>query len=132
MEYLNEHDKTSLAYVLEWEYKVEPFESGFPFSGKIWLLTNAQTASAGEMAVIETRSSGFATIVGTNTLGVMPSVTVIMHLPNTGLWQRFDTGYLTDAYGRSLTEFGIAPDYFNHPGKNALETVLAMIEEMES
>jgi len=45
---------------------------------------------------------------------------------------RFDIGYFTDSYGRSLEEFGITPNYLNRPSMDALQTVLAMIEEMNN
>jgi len=39
--------------------------------------------------------------------------------------------YVTDRYGRPL-EAGTIPHYFNRPGMDALETVLAMIEEADA
>jgi len=49
-------------------------------------------------------------------------------LYNTGIIIRFDPAFVTDFRGRPL-EYGIEPHYFNRPGMDALETVLAMIAE---
>ena len=129
MIYFNQEDLGHLAYAVELHRTYKPAEDGYPFNGKIWLLIDGSTASAGEHAVITTMSSGFATVVGSPTLGVMPSESTSIFLPNTRLRIRLDIGYFTDAYGRSLTEFGISPHYRNRPGMDALQTVLAMIEE---
>ena len=130
MMYFNTDDMTMLDYVVVIQMTIEPVEVDFYFHGKIWILVDGLTASAGELAVLFAMDSGFATVVGTNTMGVMPSATAQVLLPNTGIIFRFDVGYFTDACGRSLEEFGITPDYLNRPEMDALETVLAMIEEM--
>ena len=132
MIHFNEYDLEFLEYVLVSTEIIEPRNLGFNFRGKIWLLTDGATSSAGENATLLALDTGFATVVGTNTRGVMPSLTALAVLPNTGIAFRFDVGYFTDAYGRSLEEFGITPNYLNRPGMDALETVLAMIEEIDN
>jgi len=125
----NPQDMEKLAYVDVSSAEIIPLENGFPFYGKIWVLTDHNTASAGEAAVLMTMSSGFATVVGTPTAGIMPSATSFVLLPNTGIIVRMDISYFTDALGRSLEEFGIIPDIPNRTGMDAEQTVLALIAE---
>jgi hypothetical protein len=127
----NEDDLEYLAYAVELTYKIEPVEWGFPFNGKIWLLTGNRTSSGGEIAASEAMSSGFATVVGERTKGMSTADRLYIYLPNTDIVQPMDFGYLTDSLGRAHTEFGVIPDYFSRPGMNALNTVLAMIAEMD-
>ncbi|MCL2203428.1 MAG: S41 family peptidase [Defluviitaleaceae bacterium] len=105
------------------------------FSGEIWLLIDGRTASAAEAATAILKYSGIATVVGEPTFGAMGiaynPVSVSMTLPNTGILVRFDVAYYTDPYGRPWQGYGIKPHYPNRPGMDALETVLAMIAEME-
>ena len=103
------------------------------FDGKVWLLTDRATASAAEAAVAKLKYSNFAIVVGEVTRGMMgitymPTRTMLS-LPNTGILIYFDVAYFTDIYGRPLQGYGIMPHYFNRPGMDALETVLAMIAE---
>ena len=130
MVHFNQADLELLDYAVVTTYTIEPVEADFNFDGKIWILVDGRTASAGELAALFAMNTGFATVVGTNTMGIMPAATAHVVLPNTGIVFRFDVGYFTDAYGRSLEEFGITPNYLNRPGMDALQTVLAMIEEI--
>ena len=103
------------------------------FNGEIWLLTDERTASAAEKVAALLKYSGTATLVGEPTFGIMgtdvSSTSVHFSLPNTGIIVRIDVAYYTDPYGRPLQGYGIQPHYHNRPGMDALETVLAMIEE---
>ena len=103
------------------------------FNGKIWLLTDTQTASAAEGVAALLKYNGIATVVGEPTLGLIgawtDASTITTSLPNTGIMIRFDVAYYTDHQGRPLQGYGIIPHYLNRPGMDALETVLAMIEE---
>jgi len=100
-----------------------------PFDGKIWLLVDEGVASAAQLAALLVRDTGFATVVGNTTRGVA-SFGFFVTLPNTGIMIRYDPTYTLDRYGRPL-EYGILPHYFNREGMDALETVLAMIAEMD-
>ena len=113
------------------QHSINPSENNFPFDGKIWFLTDNRTASVGELAVLYAQSSNFATIVGENTMGIMPSQRSFVRLPNTGIIFMFDAGYFIDATGRSMEEFGIPPHYPNRPGLSTFNTILQMIEEMD-
>ena len=104
-------------------------------NAKIWVLVDEMTASAAEQVLIPMKYAGIATLVGANTLGI-PSVQPGsfrggLSLPNTGIYISYDFGYLTDPFGNTWEGYGITPHYFNRPGMDALETVLAMITEMD-
>jgi hypothetical protein len=99
------------------------------FNGTVWILINERSASASSMAASLALSTGFATVVGENSSGVMGSTFSYFLLPNTGIIWRLDIGYQTDAYGRSLEVYGISPNIRNRDGMDALETVLAIISE---
>jgi len=112
--------------------RIEPNNARFnnqpPFGGKIWMLTDSRMGSAATAAAWYSMEVGLATHVGDVTGGALggPRTTVLM--PNTGIVFYFDIFYMTDARGRPL-EAGTIPHHFNRPGMDALETVLALIEE---
>jgi len=103
------------------------------FNGKIWLLIGEGTASAAEATAAIIKQNNIATVVGEPTWGIMGTihepVVKWARLPNTGIMFRFDIAYYTDPYGRPWQGYGVQPNYFNRPGMDALQTVLAMIEE---
>jgi len=104
------------------------------FDGKIWVLTDGTTVAAAESAVAMFRLNDLATVVGEATYGALGNIVDPIRaefaLPNTGIMVRFDVAYFTDMYGRALQGYGIQPHHTNRPGMDALEIVLAMIEEM--
>jgi len=103
------------------------------FDGKIWILTDGQTASAAEYAVFLLGQDENITIVGEPTMGLFGTqllpLRIYLTLPNTGIVVRFDVAYFTDMEGRPLQGYGLEPQYRPRPGMDALETVLTMIEE---
>jgi len=127
--YINADDLAMLDYAIVWYATIHPADEPIGFDGKIWLLVDGGSASASAVITQAALTTGFATVVGENTSGVMGSMTSFVILPNTGIIFRIDIGYLTDAYGRSLEEYGIAPNIRNRAGLNALETVLELIAE---
>jgi C-terminal processing protease CtpA/Prc len=127
----NQDDLEHLSYAVEFIYRIEPIEWGFPFNGKIWLLTGNRTSSAGERVAIEAMSSGFATLAGERTGGISTGDRMFIHLPNTNIIQPVDVGYVVDSLGRAQTEFGVIPHYLTPPRVNALDMVLAIIAEMD-
>jgi len=104
------------------------FDNQPPFNGKIWMLTDHRMGSAAQGAAWYSMEIGFATHVGDTTGGVMGGPRTSVLMPNTGIVFYFDIFYITDARGRPL-EAGTIPHHFNRPGMDALETVLALIEE---
>ena len=104
------------------------------FDGKIWVLIDDRTMSAAESSVAMLKLNDLATVVGEPTYGIMGTWTdptsTMFALPNTGIIWRIDISYFTDLEGRPLQGYGISPHYHNRPGMDALESVLAMIEEI--
>lgn len=129
MTYFNPCDLEILDYVLPRNFITRPADHRVDFHGQIWLLIDGNSFSAAEMVAIYAKYSGFATLVGTPTGGVPGAMSAFAVLPNSGHIVRFDVGYITNRYGRSVEEFGVEPHYFNRPGMDALETVLALINE---
>lgn len=139
--YLDEN--IGLSYMFNSVYRINSWHHRFGvrhqamntshFNGKMWLLTDEFTASAAEGAAAILKYNNIVTVVGEPTWGVMgvsyEPVIFNISLPNTGIIVRFDVAYYTDPYGRPLQGYGIQPHYPNRPGMDALETVLAMIEE---
>jgi len=128
----NADDFAGLDYGFKRELKVEPSAARWKFNGRIWILIDGRSISAAEISALLAKESGFATIVGTPTGGMFGGYTAaFVGLPNTGAIVRYDYGYVTDLRGRSIEELGVAPDIYNRPGMDALETVLALISEGE-
>ena len=134
---LNENDIDELAYGFRMNISLEnnimsmPLGFGnYPFGGQIWLLIDEGNFSHAAHFAFEAKGSGFATLVGSPVGGSFTHDHALqIELPNSGIIVQWDTNYLTDAYGRALNEFPTEPHYFNRPGMDALETVLAIIEE---
>ena len=127
MFYFNQEDLELLDYAIVWYGMYSPSEDSIPFGGQIWLLVDGGSASASESAASISIDTGFATVVGEPTAGITGVIYTFAALPNTGILFRIDLGYTTDWYGRSNEEFGVIPQIANMPGKDALETVLALI-----
>lgn len=125
--YFNYDDLATLTYVISWRRVIEPREDNIPFNGKIWLLVDNGSASASESAAIISATSGFATVVGSNTTGVTGTMHTYVTLPNTGVLFRIDTGYTIDQYGRLMEEFGVTPDIVVPIGTNILDYLLEII-----
>ena len=132
MTHFNQDDLEMLHYVVFWYTEILPVDEPIGFDGKIWLLVDAYSASASAMITLTALDTGFATVVGENTSGVMGSMTSFVVLPNTGIIFRIDIGYQTDDDGRSFEEYGIAPNVRNHDGLDALETVLELINTVSN
>ncbi|MCL2396770.1 MAG: S41 family peptidase [Defluviitaleaceae bacterium] len=98
------------------------------FGGKIWMLTDGHISSAAQIAAFASKDTGFATLVGDTTGGNFSGPRLLVSTPNTGILFQFDALYMIDSNGRPL-EAGTMPHHFNRDGMDALETVLALIEE---
>jgi len=129
MEHFNEDDLARLDYVLISRYAIIPSDDNVGFDGKVWLLIDGGSQSASSHVAKTALYTGFATVVGENTSGVMASVHSYSALPSTGILWRIDLGYVTDADGRSFEVYGISPQIQNRPGLDALETVREVISE---
>lgn len=129
MPHMHSADRALLDYVVEWELFIEPSEENIPFNGEIWLLVDHWSASASENAAIYSMSSGFATVVGYETIGVLGAMTVSIPLPHTGILFRVDFGFMPDEDGFSQEEFGVQPQHLVPFGDDILDYVLDMIME---
>ena len=130
MNQFNRHDAQLLDYVSVWNVSHFPAYGNIPFGGKVWLLIDSGSASASETAASIAINTGFATVVGQPTAGVTGVTYTFAAMPNTGILFRIDLGYTVDRYGRSIEEFGIIPQVLNRSGMDALETVLAIINNV--
>ncbi|MEL3904207.1 MAG: S41 family peptidase [Treponemataceae bacterium] len=101
---------------------------------KFWVLISGQTASAADSFAGFCKGTGFATVVGENSGGLghnrLDSSSYAM-LPKSGLLIRFDSLYGLNSEGYCVDEVGTAPDIYNLPGKDALETCLEEIKKLD-
>ena len=125
--------KNDKAYRLEEIIEAHPIMGYQPCEGKkFWLLISSDVYSGADSFADVCKKTGFATVVGERTggggtNGLWPMYIV---LPNSGLLIKFDFMYgLTDD-GYCTDEFGTAPDIYNLPGKDALETCLEEIQKL--
>ena len=125
--------KNDKAYRLEEIIEAHPIMGYQPCEGKkFWLLISSDVYSGADSFADVCKKTGFATVVGERTggggtNGLWPMYIV---LPNSGLLIKFDFMYgLTDD-GYCTDEFGTAPDIYNLPGKDALETCLEEIKKL--
>jgi C-terminal processing protease CtpA/Prc len=132
MIHFNEDDLQLLPYVAVSQRTIRPSRDRVDFDGKIWLLVDEDSASASALAAKMSIYTGFATVVGENTSGIMGSAHSYIVLPKTGIIWRMDIGYVTDLYGRSLEVYGISPQIENRRRRDALATVLEVIEEYQN
>ncbi|MCL2571500.1 MAG: S41 family peptidase [Defluviitaleaceae bacterium] len=128
MPYFNQEDLKLLHNVIAWDIGMTPVVGKLAFNGRIWMLIGPGSQSATEVAAIFARETGFATLVGQPTAGIMGAISAYLVLPNSGILVRYDLGYMTDSYGRSFEEFGVMPHYVSPQVMSALETVLTLIE----
>lgn len=131
MTQFNTNDLARLDYVVVSRTSISPAEDSIGFDGKVWLLVDGMSMSASALAAETALYTGFATVVGENTSGVMGSSHIYIALPTTGIIWRIDIGYRTDAKGNSLEVYGVAPQVRNFEGMDALETVLTIISTGE-
>ena len=104
-----------------------------PKDRRYWLLISGKTASAADRLAGLCKASGFATLVGSNTGGLGHNgrhSPIYMMLPKSGLLIKFDPLYGLNSEGYCVDEVGTAPDIYNLPGKDALETCLEEIRKL--
>ena len=104
-----------------------------PKDRRYWLLISGKTASAADRLAGLCKASGFATLVGSNTGGLGHNgrySPIYMMLPKSGLLIKFDPLYGLNSEGYCSDEVGTAPDIYNLPGKDALETCLEEIRKL--
>ncbi len=89
-----------------------PTASGDALTARRWLLVDDQVYSAADSFTAFCKATGWATVVGTNTLGDgMGFSPAIVNLPNTGLLIRFSITAAQSIGGGLNVMEGTAPDY---------------------
>jgi len=101
--------------------------NGIGYKGKIWLLVDGGTFSAGDQFTVFCEQTGFATVVGTPTGGAgMDSRIESFPLPNSGLLISYSAWCGINQDGTCNDLVGTAPD-IDVGEQNALDVVLAQI-----
>jgi len=127
------YDIARLEYANRFYREVHPallsrFDYRPAFDGKIWVLVDEFLGSAAQIDSWFVHGTGFATLVGNTTGGNYGGERIFVRLPNSRIEIGFDLLYMTDSNGR-VWEAGTIPHHFNRPGVDALQTVLAIIED---
>lgn len=130
---MNAEDKKDLDLMLRTAYQVKPAKEEKILKGRLWLLVSERVFSSSEYAAMFTKSTGFATLVGTQTggdgIGVDPLPIV---LPNSGLMVRYSPVYGITSDGASSQECGTMPDIISPEGELPLDTCLKEIEKISN
>lgn len=128
--YFHPDDISLFKYYMYNVHYIEPTHGEGIFNGKIWLLVGPGSFSSASNAAAIAKQTGFATLVGLTTGGGgVYFAPLKLALPNTGIILRYAAIYGTDLTGRESYEHGTEPHILNRPGRNALQTVLALIDE---
>ncbi|GFI61031.1 protease inhibitor [Clostridiales bacterium] len=125
---MSEDDLKKLDKVCKIEYIVKPLNDHKMLNGKLWLLVSERVFSSAEYAAIFSKTTGFATLVGTQTGGDgIGSDPLPLILPNSGMIVRYSAIYGTTADGQCNQEFRTIPDIVSENGEDALTTCLKAI-----
>ncbi len=93
-----------------------------------WVLTDGGVFSSADSFVSFCRKSGFATVVGTRTMGDGDSISpCVVRLPVTGLLVRFSTTTSANEDGSLNAMTGHAPDFPCKPRETAMDACLRLI-----
>lgn len=93
-----------------------------PYTGRVWVLTDARTASAAELLAAWLRDSGRARLIGQTTRGAMLA-SLFLDLDDGFKLMLPSADYLTAA-GERVEGRGVRP-HLEHPAEQALERALA-------
>lgn len=127
---MNKDDLKNLDKMRKVTYTVEPLGEEKALNGKIWILVSGNVFSSSEYAAMFTKSTGFATLVGTQTGGDgIGSDPLPIVMPNSGLIVRYSSIYGISPDGAGSQEFGTTPDIISPEGEDALTTCLKQIAE---
>ncbi|UTC78926.1 hypothetical protein E4O04_13325 [Treponema sp. OMZ 799] len=129
---INQDDKEEFNIFYTVFYKLNPINSSYNFEGKFWVLVDSNSFSASDRFASFCRQTKFATVVGYNTGGdgLQGFHPVFLKLPDSGLIIKYDMFYGLNPDGSCNSEVGTAPDIYNLPGKDALETCLEEIRKL--
>ncbi|WP_252507956.1 S41 family peptidase [Treponema denticola] len=127
----NEDDKELFNSIRSYFAEVLPSPPYIDFK-KIWVLIGNDTISAADEFAAFAKQTKFAKLIGENTggggLNWLPKL--YLQLPNCGLLIQSDMLYALNPDWTCNDEFGTAPDIYNLPGKDALETCLEEIRKL--
>ena len=127
----NKPDKENFDSICGYTKIIKPLQPSVNFSGKIWLLIGAVTESAADEFASFAKQTKFANVIGENTSGNgLNSSRFYLKLPNSSLLMQSDILYGLNSDGSCNSEAGTAPDIYNLPGKDALETCLEEIRKL--
>ena len=138
----NKEDKDLFDSIINYGFGIHPGDNDtnftINFTGRIWLLINGKTQSAADrFAYFAKGKKGnaepFATLVGENTGGIglnLLSSRLYLKLPESNMLIQSNMTYGLNPDGSCHDEFGTAPDIYNLPGKDALETCLEEIRKL--
>ncbi|MBN1387260.1 MAG: hypothetical protein JW965_02370 [Bacteroidales bacterium] len=103
-------------YFLKNTKEYEPFNR-YPFDGKIYLLTDHDTFSAAEDFTKAAKETGFATIVGANTIGgaAVSFAPWVFELPNSHIMISMEIDMAFNEDGSVNEIYGSEPDYILQP-----------------
>lgn len=108
--------------------RIEPKYDKKLFNGKIFLLVDDKVYSSSESFSIFSKSTGFATIVGTRTGGDGGGMTpILFSLPNSGLIVRFTILEFINPDGTNSEEYGTTPDIISKNEEDPLKTCINYI-----
>ncbi len=125
---MNEDDRRDLDLMLGDAYTVEPSGTEKILKGKLWILVNENVFSSSEYAAMFAKSTGFATLVGTQTGGDgIGSDPLPIVLPHSSLLVRYSPIYGVTPDGASSQEFGTTPDIISPNNEAPLDTCLRQI-----
>ena len=127
----NEDDKELFNSIRSYFAEVLPSPPYIDFK-KIWVLIGNDTISAADEFAAFAKQTKFAKLIGENTggggLNWLPKL--YLQLPNCGLLIQSDMLYALNPDWTCNDEFGTAPDIYNLPDKDALETCLEEIRKL--
>ncbi len=109
--FAHEADRAGLDYVWPQKTTVMFGKAEIEHHAKRWVLIDGSSYSAADQFAAFCKDTGWATLVGTNTMGDGAGVApVFLQLPGTGLVVRFHVNYTLNDDGTSNAETGTAPD----------------------
>lgn len=128
---LNREGLEKATHFVESTLHVEPAAERAAFHGRVWLLVSPMVYSASESFSVFCQSTGFATLVGTQTSGdgIGALNPVMMRLPNSGILIQYTMMFGLNSDGSSSEEAGTTPDIQSSPGEPALVTALRAIQQ---
>lgn len=94
--------------------RIEPSKQPFPFNGRVYVLADNNTLSAGDSFVSTVQQIGLAKVIGVNTVGwgQAAQAKMLYALPNSGLLFYVDSELIFNPDGSLNNYMGVMPDVF--------------------